>query len=142
MTHSRTRYVFLFLFSISGLPLDAKPGPDDPRSADDCTDLPQQHATACIAHYFRRVDNDMNLIYRELRTKLGPKERELIQKAQLSWIGFRDHTCDFEGLKNEGGSLQPFTIGVCMVTLTEQRIKDLSESLKYYNELPARGKSR
>lgn len=115
--------------------LDARPA-SDPLSADECKDLPEQQATACIAAYYRRVDRDVNLVYRELMAKLGQKEKDMLQKAQASWIGFRDHSCDFEGLRFEGGTLQPYTVGLCRATLTEQRIKDLGEALKHYRKPP------
>ncbi len=131
---------FLMFWVVCLTSLSAKPGSEIPLSAEDCTDLPQQHANACIANYYRRVDKDLNLIYRELTAKLGPKEKDLLQKAQLSWIGFRDHSCDFEGLKFDGGTLQPFTVGLCRASLTEKRIKDLGEALKHYREFPTRAK--
>lgn len=109
-----------------------------PLSVDDCRGLERQQADACISQYYRRVDNDMSVIYRDLASRLSAKDRSLLQKAQQSWTEFRDHSCDFAGLKFEGGPLQPSAIGLCMVSLTEGRIKDLSDALQYYKQRPTR----
>jgi uncharacterized protein YecT (DUF1311 family) len=59
-----------------------------------------------------------------------------VQKAQTIWEKFRETQCIAEGLQFSGGSLQPVTVQLCLVRLTNERIAGLHRLLKTLSPPP------
>ena len=48
-----------------------------------------------------------------------------LRDAQRAWIAFRDRACEVEGMRYEGGSIQPMIVAGCLERLTRARSEDL-----------------
>ncbi|WP_081909349.1 lysozyme inhibitor LprI family protein [Flavobacterium sp. ASV13] len=78
---------------------------------------------------FKKADDKLNQVYKNLVKKLDEKEKSLLITAQKNWIKFRDSKCDFEKQQYDGGSIQPLIYYTCLAESTEDRIKDLKRNL-------------
>lgn len=85
---------------------------------------------ACNDAEYRRVDAELNRVYKQLVAKLSPARRKLLAKAQLRWIAFRDAECAFSASVVAGGTLEPVLYGACLIDLTQKRTKDLRAYLR------------
>jgi uncharacterized protein YecT (DUF1311 family) len=76
---------------------------------------------------FKDHDNRLNHSYSTLRKMLNKAEQENLRKIQISWISWRDETCD--DLETEANCDNGMCTGVahdsCMVALTERRDNEL-----------------
>ena len=78
---------------------------------------------------YKKADAELNKVYKELVKLLDEKEIELLKKAQLSWIKYRDTHYEFEASFYEGGSIQPMILDNCLESVTETRIEELKSSI-------------
>jgi uncharacterized protein YecT (DUF1311 family) len=86
---------------------------------------------------FKRADAELNQTYQRLLAKIDahpdlPKRlRADLQKAQRSWIAFRDAEASFRaGLSSGGGSAYSMDYFVTLAELTEQRTQELKKRFK------------
>ncbi|WPO77191.1 lysozyme inhibitor LprI family protein [Flavobacterium sp. KACC 22761] len=78
---------------------------------------------------FKKADDKLNQVYKNLIKKLDEKEKSLLIAAQKNWIKFRDSKCDFEKQEYDGGSIQPLIYYTCLTECTEERTKGLKRNL-------------
>ena len=52
-------------------------------------------AVACFVSYSEAWDYELNYYYKLLRSELNIEEKDILKKAQLSWIDHRETTIDF-----------------------------------------------
>ncbi|MGV3525025.1 MAG: lysozyme inhibitor LprI family protein [Candidatus Sericytochromatia bacterium] len=92
-------------------------------SETDCSrdDLPQQSMNICAAQDYRKVDAELNRLYKQVMADLTPERRQQLLTAQLAWLKYRDAHCKFEADAWKGGSMAPFIHGTCMARLTRER---------------------
>jgi uncharacterized protein YecT (DUF1311 family) len=62
---------------------------------------------------------------REYRKRLAPADATMLDATQQAWTPFRDRWCSFLAHGSEEGSIYPFTIALCRLDLTQQRLKQL-----------------
>ena len=74
---------------------------------------------------FSKADNDLNRVYGALAEKVSPAGKEVLRRAQRTWLAFRDQECEFETLGSEGGSIHGMMVLQCQTRLTETRTTDL-----------------
>ncbi len=86
------------------------------------TTLEMRH---CASQSYEKADKQLNQVYRQLKPKLSPSRQKKLVETQLAWIEFRDKNCKFEASHVEGGSLEPVLELLCLVEMTEERVKDL-----------------
>jgi len=114
----------------------------EPLTDQECLDATgQMMINACSAQRFERADAELNRIWTEMiagareddrspdsgRTAEDQRsEEEILRTAQRAWIAFRDAHCEYEGLSERGGSMEPMIVSDCMAELTRQRIAQLS----------------
>jgi uncharacterized protein YecT (DUF1311 family) len=79
---------------------------------------------------YQKTDAKLNQIYNQLIKTLDPNEKKLITIAQKNWIKFRDTHCNFETSEYNGGSIQSLIYSNCLIDCTQNRINQLTESLK------------
>ena len=76
---------------------------------------------------FKDHDNRLNHSYSTLRKILNKADQENLRMIQISWISWRDETCD--DLESEANCDNGMCTGVahdsCMVSLTERRHNEL-----------------
>ena len=102
-----------------------------PGASNDIATLKQQHCgdgnmmqmSLCMRREAKESDERLNLVYATLMHALA-KPRSL-QRAQRAWIAFRDAECGFQTEATQGGSIHNFSVDLCKMQLTEQRIATL-----------------
>lgn len=87
----------------------------------------------CAANGYKRADAQLNSVYREIVNPLqGKADSDSVETlsrlkaAQVAWIKFRDAECSFVGAENLGGSLERVSTNGCLVRMTIQRVKELT----------------
>jgi len=93
----------------------------------------QYDLNACAADEAKRVDAELNRVYRELLAKTtdDPAALEKIKKFQRAWIAYRDAcieaTYPAEDKRAEYGSMYPMEVDLLGAKLTRQQIVVLKE---------------
>ena len=90
----------------------------------------QGEMNACAGIAYRNADRRLNQVYQQLLPKLSAARRQQLVTAQQAWIRFRDASCTFERSGFEGGTMAPMVQSNCLARVTEQRVKDLQNSLQ------------
>ena len=112
-----------------------------PLSARDCENaMAQAEMTACAGQDFERADAELNALWRTTiahaqsndrspdagRTEYDQRSEETILRAgQRAWIALRDAQCEWEGMSERGGSLEPMIVNQCLARMTRARIAQL-----------------
>ncbi len=114
----------------------AEGGSMQPMLVAGCKDRLTQQRTADLRAYlqgktppasnnsYQSADQKLNQLYRKLQQNLPPHRQSKLETAELSWITFRDTSCEFEA--SSGGNTARYR---CMVRTTEQRSRQLAEHL-------------
>jgi uncharacterized protein YecT (DUF1311 family) len=94
----------------------------DPNAVQD-----QSTMNACAFDDYKKADKELNSVYGAIvgRMKDDAAAKELLKKAQKSWVAFRDAECLFRASPNEGGSIYPLVQFGCAASLTKARVSDL-----------------
>lgn len=97
--------------------------------ADDCgTLLAQDELLACLGAEYERADKALNQTYQALRARLDDDARQILKKAQISWLSYRDNDCEFQASAARGGTAYlPLHIS-CMTEKTLHRTTELESS--------------
>lgn len=100
------------------------------RSQDqDCT-LEKTPLTRCDKFTtYMNLDKKLNTSYRDLIKQLDKKSTPNLRTSQLAWIKWRDETCDDaeQAANCSNGVCAGVAHDSCILTLTRQRTKELSE---------------
>lgn len=89
-----------------------------------CEDqLRNLNMTFCMSREREESDQRLNVVYQTLMHSLVKPQS--LQKVQRAWIAFRDAECKFQNESMQGGSGYNFSMDLCLVQLTEQRIAAL-----------------
>ena len=57
-------------------------------------------ATYCSAKMFLALDDELNDIYKELRSLVSPDMQKKLKAVQLEWIEYRNGQCEYMGTIN------------------------------------------
>lgn len=97
--------------------------------ADDCgTLLAQDELVDCLVAEHQKADKALNQTYQALRARLDNDARQILKKAQISWLSYRDNDCEFQASAASGGkAYMPLHIS-CMTEKTLHRTKELESS--------------
>jgi len=79
---------------------------------------------------FKKVDSEMNHVYKQLLMVVNANDKLLLTNAQKNWLRFRDSHCKFEESAYTGGSIQPMVRSNCLTEVTKRRVMELRQSLK------------
>lgn len=90
-----------------------------------CGDGNMLQMSVCMSREAKESDARLNLVYARLMEALA-KPRSL-QAVQRRWIAFRDAECAFQTEATQGGSIHNFSVDLCRMQLTEQRIATLED---------------
>ena len=117
-----------------------------PLTAKECANAQAQNEmTLCARQDFEKADADLNRLWTRLianaladdkspdsgKTDTDKRSEEAILKqGQRAWVQFRDAQCEYEGLDERGGSMEPMIVNACLARLTRERIKQLSADAK------------
>ncbi|MBC5993754.1 lysozyme inhibitor LprI family protein [Pontibacter cellulosilyticus] len=125
----RNSFLLLFLtfaFTSAWGQGQAKQNCEDPQT--------QLEMNICAAEDFKRVDAELNKVYKEIVSKLEPNSKGLMVKAQKSWLVVRDNHCGLYEQFYQGGSIMPLMLYTCKTELTQNRIKELRMILREVTE--------
>jgi uncharacterized protein YecT (DUF1311 family) len=65
-----------------------------PALADDCANANTQiEMNTCAAEQYKAADAKLNETYQNALKRAAPTQRDLLKKAQISWITLRDADC-------------------------------------------------
>jgi uncharacterized protein YecT (DUF1311 family) len=100
--------------------------------ADECPDQSQQGLNQCAEAAYKKADEALNAVYRDItrRLKDDAETTKQLVSAQKAWIAFRDAECAFATSDNAGGSIYPMVYAGCQTRLTKTRTNDLRLYLK------------
>jgi uncharacterized protein YecT (DUF1311 family) len=94
----------------------------------------QSAMNQCAGLDYRRADEELNRIYRQLSRNLTNPRREQLTAVQLSWLQFRDDHCEFVSSRYAGGSIQPLILQDCLAQVTRSRTEQLKTLLAQSEE--------
>lgn len=87
-----------------------------------CDEIEQVDAlNECLANELGVADKRLNAAYAELRRALPAERRELLRKAQASWVSLRDKDCEFEASAALGGTGYQSLNLSCLIDATKSR---------------------
>ena len=97
----------------------------------DMTSIKQEHCeesnnlenTFCMSRELAESDARLNVVYKTLMYAIIKPQG--LQRAQRAWMVFRDAECKFQNAAMHGGSAYNFSMDLCLMRLTEQRISAL-----------------
>jgi len=106
----------------------------------DCRDPQTQAAmNICARRDHEAADRALNRVYRDLRTALQERDRELgprlggieaaLVAGQRGRIAYRDGHCTVAGAEARGGTMEPLLVTTCKAELTRHRTRELNELL-------------
>ncbi|STX47260.1 Uncharacterized protein conserved in bacteria [Legionella hackeliae] len=87
---------------------------------------------ACANDEYTLYDNLLNKRYNVLLNLLPQANQGLLIDTQKAWLNYRKKECDFEGLQNEGGTLQSLSVIECYTKHNKERIGELNDFIKIY----------
>ncbi len=96
----------------------------------------QPELNACAADEAKRVDAELNRVYRELLSKDtdDAAATEKIKKAQRAWVAYRDAYVEAmfpaEDKQAEYGSMYPMEVDQLLATLTRRQIDALKDLIQ------------
>ena len=90
----------------------------------------QMGLNQCFGKVADAADAKLNRLYKELIGKAEGKEKDSLRDAQRAWIAYRDKECDYETIAEEGGSIRPMEISICVADKTNARVKEFESFLK------------
>lgn len=90
----------------------------------------QTEMNSCAEWERRAADAELNQAYGQLRARLDAKRQQALLEAQRAWIRYRDAHCAYEASANEGGSLEPYTRGICLARVSRGRTAELRQALR------------
>lgn len=88
----------------------------------------------CLEQEFDRQDKQLNSAYRQLIARSSGLSKANLQKAERSWIKFRDAQCEFVYGRNGGDYVGHIAYSECRVVITNERLKALQGFLAREDE--------
>jgi uncharacterized protein YecT (DUF1311 family) len=100
---------------------------DPSKEASACFELAKSNIEliGCAREEYDRQDARLNKIYKQVMGKQDPTGADLLRKAELAWITFRDTHCAFEADLMRDGSGAPLIDWSCRADMTRKRAEDL-----------------
>ena len=102
--------------------------------------IPHSETTAGMVEQSQRdlkeANRQLTSVYARLLSRLDGPGKANLRRAQRAWIQYRDAQVAFEGSMYEGGSIRPVIEGNWLVTMTNDRAKELQLTLDSDFEQP------
>lgn len=77
---------------------------------------------------YQKSDLELNIVYNQLREKLGKTDKEALVNAQKAWSQFRDLNCKFTNKEESEGGVMANKMKIdCLTQATRERTKQLKE---------------
>ena len=78
---------------------------------------------------YKKVDKELNLVYKQVIGKMSEQEKTKIKTAQRKWIKMKESSCTKEAAEYEGGSMYPMIYHDCLAIKTKKRLTELKKML-------------
>ena len=92
----------------------------------DCQNVSSQYeVNQCAEIEYKRVDRELNRVYRQLMSRLQPEVQQRLRNEQRHWIKERDAKCQAAFEEEKGGTIAPWMELRCLTDTTTQRINEL-----------------
>jgi uncharacterized protein YecT (DUF1311 family) len=92
--------------------------------------LSQMELTGCYGDNYQAADDALNVVYKQvMASSLDQAAKDALRSSERAWIKSRDKQCDDETAADEGGSIRPMEIDICMQKKTDTRIGLLKKML-------------
>ena len=78
---------------------------------------------------YKKVDKELNLVYKQVIGKMSEQEKTKIKTAQRKWIKMKESSCTKEAAEYEGGSMYAMIYHDCLAIKTKKRITELKKIL-------------
>lgn len=88
----------------------------------------------CAAQDYEFADKQLNLVYKQLMTKLDSIGKEKLKISQIAWIKFRDSNAEFYADSFREGTGAGLLFLSSKITSTENRVKELQNYLNSQNQ--------
>lgn len=117
--------ILSFFISTAGLAGDRE-------TADPCANAESTpEMRDCAGRDYKKADAELNKVYGQVMAKLADAgHKAALKNAQQAWIKYRDGQCEFESYLNKGGTLYSVVYTGCLTGITEDKTKDLRETLE------------
>lgn len=112
-------------FQVNAAEAPASPEDIAQQKQEHCGDGNMLQMSLCMSREARESDDRLNLVYAGLMKALAKPHS--LQAAQRRWIAFRDAECKLRTEATQGGSIHNFSVNLCRMQLTEQRIATLED---------------
>ena len=89
----------------------------------------QKEINACSTWQYEQADEQLNLVFRNLVSKLNGQQQANLRAAQRVWIIFRDAHCRFVADNKRGSSMYPTVLYGCLTSVTDSRTAQLDKIL-------------
>jgi uncharacterized protein YecT (DUF1311 family) len=109
----------------------ARAADDDPFKSTDCKKATtQMDLDYCAGQDFKKVDGQLNVLYRKMMPRYGAADQALLKDAERKWVAWRDAECAFDTNLSAGGTIHPMVETTCQTEKTNARIKELQTQIK------------
>jgi len=79
-----------------------------------------------IYEAYQKADKELNVVYNQLKKKLGAQDQINLVNSQKDWIKFRDSNCKFKSYpEGYGGVIANKMYADCRMQITINRTKEL-----------------
>src|SRR5260221_6805118 len=92
----------------------------------DCQNVSSQYqVNQCAEIEYKRVDRELNRVYRQLMSRLQPDAQQRLRNEQRHWINERDAKCQAVFEEEKAGSISLSMCLTCHTDTTTQRTNEL-----------------
>jgi len=87
---SKIQILFLFIISFCSYSQENKTIQKLDTELQNCLDNTQNNMLNCTLEYYNKIDNQLNITYKKIKSKLSKTEQEKLKSKQLAWLKKRD----------------------------------------------------
>jgi uncharacterized protein YecT (DUF1311 family) len=93
----------------------------------------QREIEECSRAEFENLNRALETAYSDYLKPLAGREHDLLERAQESWLRYRDANCEASAAVYAGGSLAATELVACKKRLSQERLAELK---RIYEEPP------
>lgn len=90
----------------------------------------------CLLKEHDILDKKLNSSYSNLMKILPLIGQSKLRNSQRAWLKFREYECGFASYQEDGATMFRVIFASCYLKMTQKRLSELDEYLKFYTEYP------
>jgi uncharacterized protein YecT (DUF1311 family) len=141
------QFVAVLMLSLFAAPVPQMSKQSNTVESEPCAKaMTQMDLDDCWGRQYKKADAHLNLIYRKVLQMMEKdiardkfqKDADMLpldqtalldlKKTERLWIRYRASQCEAAQQQNAGGSMAPMTWAICMMDVTEDRVKELKDT--------------